>query len=74
MTTAEDMHVTCPSCGWTITFDSEPAGRDDGARFCITCGTPLVRVCADCGFDNDPANKFCGGCGHTLNLGTEGRT
>ena len=36
----------------------------EGRRF--SCGAKLVRVCGDCGFENEPDDAFCGGCGAGL--------
>ena len=35
-------------------------------RFCAECGTPLPVPCSTCDFDNEPAARFCGGCGKLL--------
>jgi len=35
-------------------------------KFCVECGAKLERLCPECGFANSPTNKFCGGCGHSL--------
>jgi class 3 adenylate cyclase len=32
----------------------------------VECGAPLGAACAECGFLNEPGDKFCGGCGHAL--------
>jgi class 3 adenylate cyclase len=34
--------------------------------FCAQCGSPLPSPCPACGFENEPAAKFCGGCGKSL--------
>jgi len=32
-------------------------------RYCVECGTPLPLPCPACSFENEPAAKYCGGCG-----------
>src|SRR5262245_15026124 len=49
--------MLCPNC--------RAENRGD-RRFCLKCGTPLARVCASCGFTNEPVAGFCGGCGARL--------
>ena len=34
---------------------------------------PLAAACANCGFPNEPEEKYCGGCGHPLD-GAETRS
>jgi predicted ATPase/class 3 adenylate cyclase len=38
----------------------------DGARFCNTCGRPLVGGCPVCGAANPPSARFCNQCGTPL--------
>ena len=47
----------------------------DEHRYCVSCGAYLGRQCRSCGYANEPAARFCGQCGTTLDsgeLGTEG--
>src|SRR5262249_19801312 len=37
-------------------------------RFCAECGSSLAFACPSCGFSNEPAVKFCGGCGAALGV------
>src|SRR5262245_48590041 len=37
-----------------------------GRRFCAQCGTALPSPCPTCGFENEPAARFCGGCGKQI--------
>jgi class 3 adenylate cyclase len=39
-------------------------------RFCAECGAALPAPCANCGFTNEPAAKFCGGCGKPIETGS----
>ena len=39
LATPQDMRVTCPSCGWTLTHDPKYAGR---ATNCPKCGHPVA--------------------------------
>ena len=52
--------MECPRC--------QTVNRDE-RRFCALCGSALPAACAACGFPNQPAENFCGGCGRRL--GTE---
>ena len=56
---------SCPAC-------AQPVMR--GARFCVSCGTPLTklqpdpdtaapRTCIYCGREFPTGDRFCGGCG-----------
>src|SRR5439155_7081604 len=45
---------TCPSCS---------RENADSARFCVSCGTPLVVACAECGAEIPPDAGFCPACG-----------
>ena len=42
----------------------------EGRRFCASCGVAFARAC-DCGYVNDAADRFCGGCGRLLELKAE---
>ena len=35
----------------------------EGAKFCIECGTPFIRLCPSCGQQMQPTAKFCSECG-----------
>jgi len=35
-------------------------------RYCGSCGTRLVALCARCGFENGGRDHFCGLCGEGL--------
>jgi class 3 adenylate cyclase/tetratricopeptide (TPR) repeat protein len=37
----------------------------EGRKFCSSCGGALARAC-NCGYVNDPTDRFCGGCGRPL--------
>jgi class 3 adenylate cyclase len=41
-------------------------------RFCAQCGAALPATCANCGFENEPSAKFCGGCGKPIETGSGG--
>jgi len=47
----------CGSCG---------AANVASARFCSTCGKPLLVACPACSTQNQPGSKFCSNCGGTL--------
>src|SRR5262245_28937047 len=49
--------MRCGSC------DTE---NPEGAKFCIECGTSLIRLCPSCGQQMPPAAKFCPECGSPL--------
>src|SRR5262245_54362331 len=49
--------MRCESCG---------TENLDGAKFCIECGTPFLRLCPSCGQQMPPAAKFCPECGTPL--------
>ncbi|MBV9290520.1 MAG: zinc-ribbon domain-containing protein, partial [Hyphomicrobiales bacterium] len=34
----------------------------ESRKFCASCGAALARAC-ECGYVNDPTDRFCGGCG-----------
>ncbi len=38
-----------------------------GAKFCDSCGTPLVKHCTNCSAELSPAAKFCAECGTPAN-------
>ncbi len=44
----------CPSCNQPVRA---------GAKFCDSCGAPLVLACAQCGAELRPGAKFCDRCG-----------
>ncbi|HVN84921.1 MAG TPA: adenylate/guanylate cyclase domain-containing protein, partial [Candidatus Binatia bacterium] len=50
--------MRCTACG----HDNR-----DTAKFCLTCGQRLSRVCASCGAELPPAARFCDECGQSLN-------
>jgi class 3 adenylate cyclase len=39
-------------------------------RFCLQCGSALPVSCPACGFENEPAARFCGGCGKPIGEAT----
>lgn len=45
------------------------AENRDERRFCSECGAHLTATCSSCGFDNEVAQRFCGGCGTVLPSG-----
>ena len=49
--------MICPSCA---------TENIAGAKFCIECGTALVRACPSCGAPAQGAAKFCAECGASL--------
>lgn len=49
--------MLCPACG-----KKTPKGK-----FCIECGAPLVKKCAQCGTELAPGAKFCPECGEKVN-------
>lgn len=55
----------CTSCG---------AVNPEGAKFCASCGKPIIQeprpaICAGCGTQNPPGGKFCKNCGASLQTG-----
>ena len=48
--------LACNNCG---------ADLQDGARFCVECGTPVLQVkkCVQCGMELPLKAKFCSACG-----------
>lgn len=49
--------MQCPKC---------PAEIYANARFCASCGHHVGTSCASCGFGCGSTDRFCGGCGRTL--------
>lgn len=49
--------LVCPACG---------AHNDGDAKFCDSCGKPLIKVCPFCGAQADADAKFCDNCGKQL--------
>ena len=37
-----------------------------GAKFCSSCGMPIVTGCPECGSETPPDARFCLNCGHQL--------
>jgi hypothetical protein len=54
---AREHQVRCLSCTGRKRVD--PALR-------AQCGSPLPSPCLACGFENEAAAKFCGGCGRPI--------
>jgi hypothetical protein len=61
--------TTCPSCN---------TQNEEGAQFCVSCGTPLgaavpqtenTVACPSCAAANPPGAQFCISCGTPLNAG-----
>ena len=52
--------ITCPTCGTQL---------EDGAKFCLECGTPIpqTKKCIKCGFELPLSAKFCPECGDPIN-------
>jgi class 3 adenylate cyclase/tetratricopeptide (TPR) repeat protein len=48
---------TCAVCG---------AGLGPDARFCASCGAPVVVACPSCGATLTPGDRFCSRCGQTV--------
>jgi serine/threonine protein kinase/TPR repeat protein len=44
----------CPNCG---------ASNKSQDRFCLQCGTGLMRKCPECDRENSTHVRYCGGCG-----------
>jgi class 3 adenylate cyclase/tetratricopeptide (TPR) repeat protein/ribosomal protein L40E len=42
------------------------AENPEGAKFCIQCATPCLRVCEKCGFENPSGARFCAQCATPL--------
>ncbi|MGZ4200729.1 MAG: adenylate/guanylate cyclase domain-containing protein, partial [Thermoleophilaceae bacterium] len=56
--------MACPSCSHE---------NPEGARFCMSCGTPLERRCAVCGAELPPEARFCMSCGTPVDPGAQPR-
>lgn len=54
---ASDKKIICPNC------HSE---NDINARFCSSCGKPLIKKCPHCDELNDLDAKYCKNCGKEL--------
>src|SRR5918996_2915206 len=48
---------TCAVCG---------AGLGPEARFCASCGVPVVASCSSCGATLAPGDRFCSHCGQQV--------
>lgn len=48
-----DKKVKCPNCGENV-----PPGK-----FCINCGSSLIKICPECGAELSYKSKFCLECG-----------
>src|SRR5450631_3228672 len=42
------------------------AENPEGAKFCIQCANPFLRLCEKCGFGNPSQAKFCAQCATLL--------
>jgi hypothetical protein len=51
--------VTCAKC---------QTQNDRSRRFCRACGHALGQPCRSCGFFNEAADLYCGGCGRGIKL------
>ncbi len=49
--------VSCRECG---------RDNPEGAKFCNSCGAPLLQPCPSCGTPNAPDARFCSECGTPL--------
>ncbi|HEX2232098.1 MAG TPA: adenylate/guanylate cyclase domain-containing protein [Thermoleophilaceae bacterium] len=49
--------LACANCG---------TENPEGARFCMSCGSPLARTCPHCGAEAPPGARFCTSCGNSL--------
>ena len=45
----------CPNC---------KSENPDGAKFCVSCGSPLLAACTECGSPLPGQARFCPECGH----------
>ncbi len=54
----------CPSCSYE---------NPEGARFCMSCGSPLERRCSVCGTELPPQARFCMSCGTPVEDGAPAR-
>jgi predicted ATPase/class 3 adenylate cyclase len=51
------LSMSCPNCG---------TSNDEAKKFCVECGTRLIRACPSCGTVVGDSEKFCGECGTAL--------
>jgi class 3 adenylate cyclase/tetratricopeptide (TPR) repeat protein len=56
--------MACQSCG---------AVNRDAARFCATCGAPLIHRCAACDAELAPTARFCDQCGASVDRTDEAK-
>ena len=56
---------TCAACGH---------GNASQRGYCAACGHMLRLVCRGCRFANDHGDRFCGGCGLSLEMPALSRT
>ena len=49
--------MNCPNC---------QAPSPSGAKFCMSCGSPLAASCPQCNTELPPDAKFCFSCGHKM--------
>ena len=49
--------MSCPQCH---------TENPEGAKFCMSCGSPLALACPSCGSDLPAGAKFCMHCGHRI--------
>ncbi len=47
--------MECPGCHAEV---------PDGARFCTSCGNPMIVACSQCGTELSRQARFCSNCGH----------
>jgi class 3 adenylate cyclase/tetratricopeptide (TPR) repeat protein len=52
--------LACSACG---------TENPEGARFCMTCGSPLELACPNCGQAAPAGARFCTACGSSLETG-----
>ena len=50
-------NIACPTCGKIL---------PKTAKFCLECGSPIVRKCPSCGNDLPAGAKFCLECGKKI--------
>ena len=43
----------------------------EGAKFCMSCGSPLAASCPECGTELPTEARFCLNCGHQLGQASE---
>ena len=53
--------MECPICH---------TGNPESRKFCRECGSKLLLICSECGFENLPDSKFCGEFGLNLTQDT----